>query len=244
MHQTNQTKQNKTNKTKQNKQNKQKYIHKIYKMSLVNVHIPRILGNMSRQTIVKKFNELELGRVFYIDMHKKVNENSNVYYFAFLSIQMYETTHAKNLLETLETEGLAKVVYDTKMNKYWEVKKFVDRATRRSDVRSDLRSDVRSDLRSDVRSDLRSDVHTDLRSDVHTDLRSDLRSYSPDSVVDMEEKENMINMINMIKSINNAVKTTQKRVYVPSIFTIRDKLEMADEYMALEYEISRLCYGR
>ena len=182
-------------------------------MSLVNVHIPRILGNMSRQTIVKKFNELELGRVFYIDMHKKVNENSNVYYFAFLSIQMYETTHAKNLLETLETEGLAKVVYDTKMNKYWEVKKFVDRATRRSDVRSDLRSDV------------------------HTDLRS----YSPDSVVDMEEKENMINMI---KSINNAVKTTQKRVYVPSIFTIRDKLEMADEYMALEYEISRLCYGR
>ena len=197
-------------------------------MSLVNVHIPRILGNMSRQTIVKKFNELELGRVFYIDMHKKVNENSNVYYFAFLSIQMYETTHAKNLLETLETEGLAKVVYDTKMNKYWEVKKFVDRATRRSDVRSDLRSDV----------------HTDLRSDVHTDLRSDLRSYSPDSVVDMEEKENMINMINMIKSINNAVKTTQKRVYVPSIFTIRDKLEMADEYMALEYEISRLCYGR
>jgi hypothetical protein len=213
--------QTKPNKPNQTKQTKQKYIHKIYKMSLVNVHIPRILGNMSRQTIVKKFNELELGRVFYIDMHKKVNENSNVYYFAFLSIQMYETTHAKNLLETLETEGLAKVVYDTKMNKYWEVKKFVDRATRRSDVRSDLRSDVRSDLRSDV----------------HTDLRS----YSPDSVVDMEEKENMINMI---KSINNAVKTTQKRVYVPSIFTIRDKLEMADEYMALEYEISRLCYGR
>ena len=188
-------------------------------MSLVNVHIPRILGNVNRQAIVKRFNELELGRVFYIDMHKKVNENNNVYYFAFLSIQMYETTHATKLLEALDNDGIARVVYDTKMNKYWEVKKFVDRAVRRSDCRSECRSECRSDLLS----------------------LSECRSYSPDSVVDQVEQldEHIIKSI-----INSVVKPKQTRRYSPSIFTVRDKLEMADEYMELENEISLLCCGR
>jgi hypothetical protein len=179
-------------------------------MSLVNVHIPRILGNVNRRAIVKRFAELDIGRVYYIDMHKKVNENKNLYYFAFLSIQMYETQNAKNLVKTLETDGIARVIYDTKMNKYWEVKKFVDRTARRSDGRSDG------------------------------------RSYSPDSVVEkMEQDEQMEKMDNdIIKSIiNYSAKSRRNTVYSPSIFTIRDKLELADEYMELEYEISQLCYG-
>jgi hypothetical protein len=58
--------------------------------NIINLYIPRILGNIKRNTIVNTFSNMNIGDIFYIDMYKKMNENNNPYYFAFISIKLYD----------------------------------------------------------------------------------------------------------------------------------------------------------
>jgi len=98
--------------------------------NIINLYIPRILGNIKRNTIVNTFSNMNIGDIFYIDMYKKINENNNPYYFAFISIKLYDNKNAENLEKTLNERGSTRLIYDYGKNHYWEVKKHIDRSLR------------------------------------------------------------------------------------------------------------------
>ena len=98
--------------------------------NIINLYIPRILGNIKKSTIINTFSNMDIGDIFYIDMYKKINENNNSYYFAFISMNLYNNKNAKNLEKTLNEKGSTRIVYDYDKNHYWEVKKHIDRSLR------------------------------------------------------------------------------------------------------------------
>ena len=98
--------------------------------TIINLYIPRILGNIKRNTIVNTFSNMNIGDIFYIDMYKKINENNNPYYFAFISINLYHNNKADNLKKILDEKGSTRITYDYGKNHYWEVKKHIDRSLR------------------------------------------------------------------------------------------------------------------
>jgi len=98
--------------------------------NIINLYIPRILGNVKRNKIVSTFSNMNIGDIFYIDMYKKTNENNKPYYFAFISIKLYDNAVAKILEQTLNDKGVTRITYDYDKNHYWEVKKHIDRALR------------------------------------------------------------------------------------------------------------------
>ena len=98
--------------------------------NIINLYIPRILGNIKRNTIVNTFSNMNIGDIFYIDMYKKMNENNNPYYFAFISIKLYSNKNAEKLEKTLNEKGSTRLIYDYGKNHYWEVKKHIDRSLR------------------------------------------------------------------------------------------------------------------
>lgn len=98
--------------------------------TIINLYIPRILGNIKRNTIVNTFSNMNIGDIFYIDMYKKINENNNPYYFAFISINLYDNNKADNLKKLLDEKGSTRITYDYGKNHYWEVKKHIPRSMR------------------------------------------------------------------------------------------------------------------
>jgi len=96
----------------------------------INLYIPRILGNIKQNKIISLFKNMSIGDIFYIDMYKKMNENNNLYSFAFISIKLYDNKIAKDLEKTLNTTGVTRITYDYEKNHYWEVKKHIDRSKR------------------------------------------------------------------------------------------------------------------
>jgi hypothetical protein len=96
----------------------------------VSIYIPRILGNITRAFIVSTFHNLDIGKVYYLDMHKKINDKKRVYYFAFLSVELYDSQSAQMMTRLLNKNGITKMVYDEESNHYWEIKKYVSRALR------------------------------------------------------------------------------------------------------------------
>lgn len=98
--------------------------------NIINIYIPRILGNVKKQTIINTFTDMNIGDVFYIDMYKKINENKNPYYFAFISLQLYHSKSAEELEKSLNENAATRITYDKQRNHYWEVKKHIDRSLR------------------------------------------------------------------------------------------------------------------
>lgn len=98
------------------------------------IYIPRILGNVSQKTLRSTFDRLNIGKVFYVDTHRKINENNHIYYFAFLDIELYNTLIAKKLVDMLNKNELVKLVYDEEAAQYWEIKKHIPRNNRKSNA--------------------------------------------------------------------------------------------------------------
>lgn len=94
------------------------------------VYIPRILGGVTQKMLMHTFERLSIGEVYYIDMHRKVNENNRVYYFAFLEIELYNTVAAKRVTDELNTNLSINLVYDEEAGYYWEVKKHIPKTER------------------------------------------------------------------------------------------------------------------
>jgi hypothetical protein len=93
---------------------------------IVKIYIPRILGNVNKNLIVKTFDILKIGKVFYIDIHNRVNENNNPYYFAFAMVQLYNTYEANVFYNSLFENNVVRIFYDIEEAKFWEVKKHVE----------------------------------------------------------------------------------------------------------------------
>jgi deoxyribodipyrimidine photolyase len=97
---------------------------------LLNIYIPRMLGTINKQIVIDTFHSLHIGCVNYIDMHKRVNENNNSYYFAFITLELYDTDSARYIKKILNQEGITRITYDTKNKQYWEVKQHIHRELR------------------------------------------------------------------------------------------------------------------
>ena len=99
-------------------------------MSLNKIYIPRILSGVSNCQIIDVFHQLQIGRIFYIDKHRKVNTKNQVYYFAFLNIEIYNTQNSNMFMDRLLNVGSVQIVYDTNANLYWDVKPYIDKILR------------------------------------------------------------------------------------------------------------------
>jgi hypothetical protein len=91
----------------------------------VEIYIPRILGKIKQNDIIEIFHEYGIGYITYIDMHYKVNENKKPYYFAFLSLELYDTNFANYIYYKIIYEDIFRFNYDNKSNNYWELKKHI-----------------------------------------------------------------------------------------------------------------------
>jgi hypothetical protein len=94
-------------------------------MNSIEIFIPRILGTITKNTVIKTFRELRIGNITFIDMHKKINENNNAYSFAFISIDLYINEYTKTFKHILDTKEYTRITYDSHKNQYWEIKKHI-----------------------------------------------------------------------------------------------------------------------
>lgn len=97
---------------------------------IMKIYIPRILGGVTQKMIIHTFHRLSIGNVYYIDMYRKINQNKNLYYFAFLEIELYNTLVAKRILADLNDNIVVKLIYDEDSKYYWEVKRHVPKTER------------------------------------------------------------------------------------------------------------------
>lgn len=91
----------------------------------VEIYIPRILGKIKQNDIINIFHNYGIGNITYIDMHYKINENKKPYYFAFLSLELYDDDYANYIYYKIMYESIFKFNYDANTNNYWELKKHV-----------------------------------------------------------------------------------------------------------------------
>ena len=105
---------------------------------IVNLYIPRLLLNVKAEKIKSVFKELNIGKIFYIDMHYRINENNNKYFFAFISIRLYNTYASYEFYNNLIKYENVQIVYDESKNKYWEVKHHISRLERINTKNNDL----------------------------------------------------------------------------------------------------------
>lgn len=106
--------------------------------SKVSLYIPRLLGSIKQQHIKNAFHELNIGNVYYIDMHYRVNEKSNPYYFAFLSMQPYKTKEGILFYNNIINGDKVRVIYDFEKFLYWEVKLHMQKENRFIDNKPDV----------------------------------------------------------------------------------------------------------
>ena len=106
-------------------------------MMTLKIYIPRILGNIHNTQIIEQFENMNIGKILNIDMHKKINENGYSYSFAFIKLQLYETRNATIFKNNLEQLNNFQLFYDEEAGKYWEIKKHISRKER-NNMASDL----------------------------------------------------------------------------------------------------------
>ena len=106
-------------------------------MMTLKIYIPRILGNIHNTQIIEQFENMNIGKIVNIDMHKKINENGYPYSFAFIKLQLYETRNATIFKNNLEQLNNFQLFYDEEAGKYWEIKKHISRKER-NNMASDL----------------------------------------------------------------------------------------------------------
>jgi len=84
--------------------------------------IPRLLPNISKQYICDYFKSNKIGIVTDINAKHRVNENKNKYWFAFVSVQFFDTSYGEKMYQKIiEKEKTAYMYYDEMQGKYWEI---------------------------------------------------------------------------------------------------------------------------
>jgi hypothetical protein len=88
----------------------------------VNLFIPRLLPNVSKKYIIDYFKYKKIGIITDINAKYRVNENKNPYWFAFVSVQFFDTNYGKEMYNIIvEKEKTAYMTYNETEGKYWEI---------------------------------------------------------------------------------------------------------------------------
>lgn len=98
---------------------------------VIDIYIPRILGDVSNKVVKNAFYNLNIGKVIELDMHRKKNENGYHYFFAFLKVELLDSEDANRMCTLLEERGIMHLVYDEEATQYWEIKKHVPKSERK-----------------------------------------------------------------------------------------------------------------
>ena len=98
----------------------------------LNLYIPRILGNITRDFIIDTFHYIDIGAIEYLNMHKKTNQNGYLYSFAFITVKLYETKPARDITRVLLQYGETNIMYNLEKSQYWVVKSHVDKENRKN----------------------------------------------------------------------------------------------------------------
>lgn len=96
----------------------------------IDIYIPRILGTINQNYVKKSFHTLNVGKIIFIDMYKKINENGYPYSFAFITLELYDSKLANLLKERITTKKIMHLVYDDENNQYWEIKQHIPKEHR------------------------------------------------------------------------------------------------------------------
>lgn len=99
---------------------------------VIDIYIPRILGDVSNNIVKNAFYNLNIGKVIELDMHRKKNENGYYYFFAFLKVELMDSEDANRLCTLLEERGIMHLVYDEEAIQYWEIKKHIPKSERKN----------------------------------------------------------------------------------------------------------------
>jgi translation initiation factor RLI1 len=99
-------------------------------MNFINIYIPRILGSVNKGEILEVFEHMDIGKVTYIDMISKTNENNNKYYYAFITVKLSSSIRAQNFKNSLTMHGMIRLLYDEEAAEYWEIHLKIDRKER------------------------------------------------------------------------------------------------------------------
>ena len=107
-------------------------------ITTLNLYIPRVLSNVKQNKIKSTFHELNIGNVYYIDLHHRVNENKKPYCFAFITISLHLTKEATEFYRSLLNKRIVNIIYDSHKGQYWEVKLHVEKENRQIPMKSDI----------------------------------------------------------------------------------------------------------
>lgn len=99
-------------------------------MTSINVYIPRILGSVKKNEVIESFSQMDIGKVTNINMISKINEKKNKYYFAFITIKLFDTLRSTNFKNSLYKHNMIRLLYDEEAAQYWEIKLKSDRLER------------------------------------------------------------------------------------------------------------------
>jgi hypothetical protein len=94
-------------------------------MQSVVLFIPRILPNVSKKQLVDRFAELHIGRITHIHSKYRVNEKNNEYWFAFLTITIWNTSEGCRFWNSVVVckETICMDYFELGVSKhlYWEI---------------------------------------------------------------------------------------------------------------------------
>ena len=97
---------------------------------VIDIYIPRMLGTVTEKEVIDSFYFMNIGKVTYIDMYKKMNEMDMHIILLLSLLELYESNMAKLLQERLNNRNIMHLVYDEENNQYWEIKKHIPKEQR------------------------------------------------------------------------------------------------------------------
>jgi len=100
------------------------------KTNTLKLYIPRMLGYVTVQDLKNTFHDMNIGKITYCDLHKKINEKKYSYSYVFFNVELYNTSQSKKFVVELNKQYIIKLVYDEEAGQYWEVKKHVNKDLR------------------------------------------------------------------------------------------------------------------
>jgi hypothetical protein len=76
------------------------------------VFIPYIKPTMNKNDVIQIFDTLEIGKIVYIDLHNKTNECNQMYQFAFVKFEPYNTLEGNRVSANTTLNMPTRVAYD------------------------------------------------------------------------------------------------------------------------------------
>mgnify|MGYP001194306744 FL=1 len=99
-------------------------------MTSINIYIPRILGSVKKSEVIETFKHKDNDKVTNIDMIKKINEKKNKYYYAFITLKLFDTIRSENFKNSIYKHHMIRLLYDEEAAQYWQIKLKTDRLER------------------------------------------------------------------------------------------------------------------